>query len=141
MDEKRWTWKQIDIPERVRQPLAERFLTGIYETALEIQPQNLEVLVALGNLYTRAGLFQKGLEVDRLLVSLRPEEPTFQYNLACSQSLLGDLDAAFRTLERAIELGYDEFEHLLRDPDLANLRRDRRWTGLLDRLRESEHAE
>lgn len=109
---------------------------GIYEASLESSPQDIDILVALGDIYTRSGLYERGLEIDRRLVALRPEEPTFQYNLACSQSLLGSVDDALRTLERAVSLGYDAFEHLLRDPDMANVRRDRRWAAFLERLRE-----
>ena len=65
-----------------------------------------------------------------------PGEPTFHYNLACSYSLLGELDAAFGALDRAIELGYDEVDHLRRDPDLENLRGDRRYHQILRKLAE-----
>ena len=103
-----------------------------------LQQGVLDVLAALGDLYTRQGFYQKGLEIDRKLVGLRPEEPAFHYNLACSYSLLGELDTAFGALRLAIQLGYSEFEHLSQDPDLENLRVDERWEQLLDQIRERE---
>jgi tetratricopeptide (TPR) repeat protein len=131
-----WTSRKIDLPLNVLDELAARFLIGVYEAALKSSPQEIGVLVALGDIYTRSGLYERGLEVDRRLVALRPDDPTFRYNLACSQSLLGSVDEAFGTLERAVTLGYDELDYLLRDPDLANVRKDRRWTAFLEKIRE-----
>lgn len=50
----------------------------------------------------------------------------------------GALDAAFAALNRAIEWGYPHVLWLRRDPDLAPLRGDPRWTALLQRFAESE---
>ena len=47
------------------------FFQGIVENA----PNHVDALVNLGNLYTKRGEFVKGLEVDRRLVKLRPEDP------------------------------------------------------------------
>ena len=44
------------------------------------------------------------------------------YNLACSLALTGEHDDALTVLERAIELGYDDAEHLVEDADLASIR-------------------
>ncbi|MBN1442560.1 MAG: hypothetical protein JXA90_07615 [Planctomycetes bacterium] len=87
-----------------------------------------------GDLYARAGEFRKGLEVDLTLVRSRPEEPVFRYNLACSHSRLGDVDAALRALEAAVELGYQNADHIRRDRDLDNLRQDLRFIRLMERL-------
>ena len=54
-----------------------------------------------------------------------------RYNLACSYSLLGELDLAFSTLKKAIDLGYDDFGYLRIDPDLENLRKDERFQLIL----------
>ena len=126
-----WKWKDLTVPKDVLEKLELRFRIGLYEAALEGDPSQTELLVHLGTLYTRVGLFEKGLEVDRRLVEANPEEPMFHYNLACSYSLLGNVDTAFATLRKAIQLGYDEIEHLRSDPDLDNLKKDRRYDELL----------
>jgi hypothetical protein len=48
--------------------------------------------------------------------------------------LLNRLDEAFGALERAIQLGYDDARWMEEDPDLANVRGDRRFTETLARL-------
>jgi tetratricopeptide (TPR) repeat protein len=93
-----------------------------YENILKERPDFIQALVSLGNAYTRKGFYKEGLEVDRKLAKLRPEDPIIHYNLACSLSLLGEIDEAFKELKRAVLLGYDEFSYILEDPDLENLR-------------------
>ena len=44
----------------------------------------VEALQLLGDDYTRRGRFKDGLQVDRRLARLCPEDPLVHYNLACS---------------------------------------------------------
>ena len=96
------------------------------------KPDYVDALSLLANDYTARGLYQKGLEADRQLAELRPQDPTVIYNLACSLSLTGGIDEAFSMLARAIFLGYDDFHHLRRDPDLEVVRRDPRFRTFLE---------
>ncbi|MBF0512142.1 MAG: tetratricopeptide repeat protein [Candidatus Omnitrophica bacterium] len=95
-----------------------------YEGVLQNAPDFVEALSAIGDLYTRAGLWQKGLEVDIKLSQLRSEDPIVFYNLACSYCLLHQPALALSYLTRAIDLGYDDFEYLKGDCDLDNLLKD-----------------
>jgi len=99
-------------------------------------PENFEVLSELATVLTRLGRFEEGLAADQRLVVLAPDDPTVHYNLACSLALLGRLDGALDTLEHALGLGYGDLEHLLSDPDLANLKESPRFRALTQRLRE-----
>ncbi|WP_291272093.1 S41 family peptidase [Geothrix sp.] len=67
---------------------------------------------------------------------LDPAEPSFAYNAACCQALLGRADAAFQSLERAVAAGFANADGAARDTDLAPLRTDARWDGLLARMRD-----
>jgi tetratricopeptide (TPR) repeat protein len=111
------------------------FQMGFYEGVLQERPAYVEVLIALGEIYTRKGFYEKGLAVDRKLSELRPENPIVHYNLACSLSLVGDIASSFKAIKRAIRLGYSDFQYLTQDPDLMNLRRDQRFSKLLQELR------
>ena len=95
-----------------------------YEKILKTAPNFIEALTNLGDLYTKAGYWQKGLEVDMRLSKLRPEDPMISYNLACSYALLNQPRPALNALSKAVESGYDDFEFLLTDPDLENLLKD-----------------
>jgi hypothetical protein len=73
--------------------------------------------------------------VDKKVVNLLPENPVARYNLACDYSLLKMLDEAFIELELACLVGYDDFDYLAQDPDLANLRQDPRYQQILTKLK------
>ena len=123
-----------------RQPRQELFEVNFFERVLARCPGHLGALEALGHLYTRLGEHQKGLEVDQRLVRLRPNRPVAHYNLACSLSLTARLDQAFAELALAVRLGYRDFDHLERDPDLAALRADPRYQPFLRLLRSTKAA-
>ena len=110
------------------------FLAGYFETELRQKPENLAAWIELGHLYTRLGRIKEGLDVDRELARRLPHDPTVRYNLACSLALNGEIDMAFAELERALERGYRDAEHLAQDDDLAALREDPRFEDLLRRL-------
>lgn len=103
------------------------FEIQFYEGLLKKKPDFVEALSALGDLYTRKGLYAKGMEIDERLAHLKPQDPIVLYNLACSYSLLKDTDKAVKTIQKAIACGYDDFHHLEQDSDLDNLRHDSRF--------------
>ena len=111
------------------------FEIRFYEGILQHAPEFIEALIALGDLYTRKGWYGKGLDLDRKLSSLRPEDPFILYNLACSYSLVNDIARSLATIKFAIRLGYDHLDYLEKDPDLVNLRQDQRFKDFIARLR------
>jgi len=126
-----WNWKNVDLSSDECDRLHQDFEVKIYRKALELDPENIDVLVSLGDTFAKRKMLQDGLEIDKRLVRICPNEPTFYYNLACSHSLLGQIDEAFGALERSIQLGYKNFDHLMKDSDLENLRRDIRFQRIL----------
>lgn len=131
-----WTWKDARLPEETATKLQANFEIGLYEAITQVEPENVEVLMILGDLYSRNGQLDKGLEVDQKLVEIQPREPLYYYNLACTHSLLGHIDPAFQALFRAVQLGYNKLEQMIEDPDLANLKKDDRYEALLRELQD-----
>jgi len=60
----------------------------------------------------------------------------FHYNLACVLSLQKKTKAAIDAFEKAIGLNYINYHHFLKDTDLDNLRKDKRFQKIMDTLRE-----
>ncbi len=110
------------------------FMAEFLETAIRHRPDNVEALAELGHVYTRLGRLREGLEIDRLLVSLVPDNPTVHYNLACSLALAGCPAEALDSLETAVGLGYSDAGFLLEDADLTSLRSEPRFTDLVRRI-------
>ena len=96
-----------------------QFMEGIVRR----DPEYIEALQLLGDHYTQRGHYQQGLKVDEQLSRLEPRNPLVFYNLACSYSLIGEVDAAATALEKALALGYRDFKWLAKDPDLKTLRK------------------
>jgi len=111
------------------------FEIAFYNGLIEKNPDFAEALIALGELYTAAGMYREGLAVDEQLVQIRPDDPIVLYNLGCSYSLLGHIDKAYRSVKKAINYGYCDFKHLQQDNDLSNLREDRRFQQFLTRAK------
>lgn len=103
------------------------FEIQFYENILKRKPDFAEALLAIGELYTKKGLYEKGLEIDKKLLQLRPDDAAILYNLACSYSLLNRVDDAFSTIKSAIRCGYNDLDYLMKDDDLTNLRQDNRF--------------
>jgi tetratricopeptide (TPR) repeat protein len=49
------------------------------------------------------------------------------YNLACVYSRLGKIPEAYQSLGKALESGYQSYDHVESDSDLENLRMDKDW--------------
>ena len=109
---------------------------GFLEGVIRRDPQYLEALQVLGDDYTQRGRFDDGLKVDQRLTQIRPDDPMAHYNLACSYSLTAQCERAAAVLDVAIELGYRDFKHMRRDPDLKNLRQHPLYRKIRARVRE-----
>ena len=111
------------------------FEIGFFENILRARPDFCQALTALGEAYTRKGLYRKGLDADLRLVKLRPLDEYAHYNCACDYSLLKDADNSLRSLEKAIVLGYRDYRYMEKDPDLACARDDPRFSRLVAKYR------
>ena len=109
-----------------------------YEGILKQRPNYINVLISLADAYTKKGFYDKGLVLDSRIVKLRPKDPYANYNLACSLSLLGQLDKSLEVLKKAIFFGYDDFEYMMKDADLENLRKFPRFKDFYKKLEKSK---
>jgi tetratricopeptide (TPR) repeat protein len=102
--------------------ISEDFLTFVHEEALARNAEDVESLTFLAQVFSRQGRHQEGLDLDRRLVALRPENAIASYNLACSLALTSEFDGALEELRRAVSLGYHDADHVAGDTDLDGLR-------------------
>jgi tetratricopeptide (TPR) repeat protein len=116
-------------PENIRENKQE--LEFLQDIARRL-PEDTNVMRALGDLYTRTGAYADGLRVDEHLSRLCAEDPVVWYNLACSLALSTRIDDAFDALNRAVELGYNDYDGMKKDPDLTTLHGDARFESILE---------
>lgn len=107
------------------------FEFDFFSDIIKRSPDYVDVLRVMGNLLTLKGRYAEGLQVDKRLVQLRPNDALAHYNLACSFALLKRADQAIKTLRRAVELGYHDFRYMREDHDLDGIRHDPRFRQLL----------
>ena len=119
------------MPRRTRSEELLDFEIHFYEKLLSAYPDFVDVLIPLGEAYTRQGSHEKGLAVDVRLTELRGTDPISWYNLACSYALLNRLDDSLGALRKAFDLGYSDLAHLQKDPDLTSLRQSPKYRDLL----------
>jgi len=98
------------------------FELSFLERLAKDNPDFVDALVPLADAYTKRGLYQEGLRIDKHLAKIRKDDPVVHYNLACSFALVGDKTKSLTALRRAVRLGYSDFEHLKRDKDLEIIR-------------------
>jgi len=72
--------------------------------------------------------------MDERLARLQPGDALVFYNLACSYSLTEQFDRAALALEKALGLGYRDFNWLARDPDLHKLRQQPIYRHIEDKI-------
>ena len=123
-------FKPIDTPV----PSETEFEIGLCEDILNTNPNHFEALVLLGDSYTRRGDFARGLELDLRLSKIKPDNKLIRYNLACSYALTGEKEKALMCLNKAVELGYRDIEHLRQDHDLDGIKTDPRFQNIVKKL-------
>ena len=65
----------------------------------------------------------------------KPKDPQAAYNAARVYARLGDADQALVWLNKALDLGYDQFDYLSLDPSLVSPKKDPRFLKLLEERR------
>lgn len=59
-----------------------------------------------------------------------------QYNIACCYATMGQVDAGLEALDSAMASGFEDFDKIRRDPNLAALRQSEKFTPLLNKYDE-----
>lgn len=104
-----------------------------YLRAYDLQPEAVRVLLSLGGLYVKKGAFDKGREYYRQAESAVRNDAEVAYHLACLEAQAGNGREALVWLEKALQRGWKEFEVLMTDNDLFQLRKSPEFDMLVRR--------
>ncbi len=86
-----------------------------------IQGQHQLLQARLIVLFQR-GEFAEAQKVCEASIKLVPHDPGAHYNLACALVRQGKIDEGLKALERAVELGFTNVQHIATDKDLEPLK-------------------
>ena len=81
------------------------------------------------------GNFKNMEEICSVAVKLFPEDPTWNYNFACSLARNGKPYEALDALEKAVLLGFVNAEQISEDADLATIRRQKKFAEILEKAK------
>lgn len=109
------------------------FEVEFYGRILARNSNNIDVIRRLVEHLSRRGDYVGALPLYQKLVGLRSQDCIARYNLACTLSMLGDLDAAILALEAAFEIGYSDIPHLESDTDMEPLRQLAGYARILEK--------
>ncbi len=82
-----------------------------------------------------SGRHDEAVDLFKRCIELAPERPTAYYNIACALSLKGEKSDSIDWLEKALDKGFLEFEHMERDTDLDNIRNEARFKELVEKFK------
>jgi hypothetical protein len=83
--------------------------------------------------YLTSGDYPRAVEYYRMATDASPDISEIWYNYACALSRNNNVDEAFDALRKVIEFGYENFAWMIKDPDLENLRKDKRFEAIVKR--------
>ena len=83
--------------------------------------------------YAALGEEDKAVEFLDGILSENPDDASIWYEAACLYSRMKDMDKALSCLEKALELGYREFNHISNDDDLDYIRGSAEFQSLIER--------
>ena len=98
-----------------------------YETFLRDNPSNGRGWFNLGYALHFSSEHARAVQAFEQAIRFGYRRPTSLYNVACAYSMMGNRDAAFEWLDKAVDAGFDVEGYILADEDLNNLRSDPRF--------------
>ena len=107
------------------------------EAAIRTGKTDAEAAYDLGLALARQGKRPEARRAFRAALKTDPRHGWSWYDLGCLDALDRKPDAAFRKLRRAAHFGLNNVAHASADRDLASLRRDPRWPGLVAEMRQA----
>ena len=94
------------------------------ERSLDLLPDDVRVLLALGWCYKRTGQLAKAIEMLERAVKIDSGEAILHYNLACYWSLARNRTLALRHLQLALEIDANFRDMVSDEPDFDPIRHD-----------------
>jgi len=98
----------------------------------ELEPENVQVLLALGWCHKRSGRIDLAIKALETAVAADTDEPLIRYNLACYHSVAGDKRPALAYLEQALALDPNYRLLIDQEPDFEPLRRDPEFQAICE---------
>lgn len=124
---------------------------AVFQEISNEKPDDAEEAIARGMQLTTKGDYAEALVLFEMALTLpgtgtrrdrvkarelsEGEKISALYNCACCHSLMGDAKNGLIAFAGALEVGFDNFDTAMTDPDLASLREEPQFEGLILRFK------
>jgi len=103
-------------------------------TILTSYGQNYDDLIKKADSCYDAKQYKNSTEFFAKAFKINPESKKNFYNASCAASLAKENKKSLKWLEIAINNGFDNLNHIKTDSDLDNIREERRYKSIIDKL-------
>ena len=97
-----------------------------------------KIQLARGEVSGAESSMRRALEVEKIV--LGEKHLGYLYDRACYHALFGRRDEAIRELRRAVEVGFNQYFAISRDPDMDSLRGDPEFEAILAEIKRRAEA-
>jgi tetratricopeptide (TPR) repeat protein/uncharacterized protein (DUF2164 family) len=108
----------------------------IYNKYIQFYPADSYGYQMRGLNYFYNGEYDNALKDLKMVVEINPDVPDGYYNLACYYSVTNNAEAAFANLEKAFQLGYNNYDHVEKDTDLNGIRSKPEFNKLFEKYKD-----
>ncbi len=93
-----------------------------YNKAISFQKDSIKAFYGLVLVYSDMKEYSRAADTLIRMKQLQPANPEIYYNLACLSAIQNRADESVAWLKQAIEKGFNRWDLIRKDPDLANVR-------------------
>jgi eukaryotic-like serine/threonine-protein kinase len=114
----------------------------LFEEVLEQNPQMEGIRPLYAAFLANYGLVEQARsQLTEKAKNLAKADHDIAYWMAMTNAQLGEIEEAFKWLEKAVKLGYENIHWFTKDEMLAPLRKDPRFEGIIQKINQSKSAE
>jgi len=102
-----------------------------FQKALDVQPDFIQAMNNSAITYSLMGNFDRSLSYFNRLVKIQPDNPDHLYNISCVYARQQKTADALYWLDLALKKGFNNWDMIMRDPDLDSIRGTYEYQRLL----------
>jgi len=106
-----------------------------FTLAIEIYPPYADAYSSRAAAYIQLRNYDKALEDLNEAYQKDPENAYINYNRAALYSLRKEIELSLNSLDKSLELGFNRYDIIEKDPDLMNLRKHPEYRNILSKYK------
>ncbi|MFQ3573053.1 MAG: tetratricopeptide repeat protein [Thermodesulfovibrionales bacterium] len=129
------TEAKLNLQQGMNYMRAKDWDNAIREFTLAIQkyPQYDTAYANRAVAYMQQKKFNKAMDDLKEAEKINPNNPNTHYNFTCWYSLQNQLDRSLDSLDKTLQLGFNDYDMLRNDPDLNNVRKHPEFRKILEK--------